>query len=68
MVQRLIRLVGWACYGLGGLTFGLSLLLMSGGEGEIEPKAVIGIAIAVIVVLLGRGIIYVAVGPRRNPF
>jgi hypothetical protein len=68
MLQRLIRLVGWACYGLGGLILSFSLLLISGSEGEFEPKAIIGIAIALLMVILGRGIIYVAVGPRRNPF
>ena len=61
MLQRLIRLLGWVFYVLGVVTLSTRFAAF-----PTELSTVI--VIAVIFFSIGRGIIYVAVGPRRNPF
>ena len=62
MVQRFIRLLGWLCYTLGAGSVLAKFTVFPYAETSEVLITVL------IFILLGRGIIYVAVGPRRNPF
>lgn len=69
MVQRLIRLVGWCVYGLA--SFGAWIIIVDvirDGLSKAISNDIMGIVAVLATFAVGRGIIYVAVGPRRNPF
>lgn len=62
MIQRFIRLLGWVCYAVAAIS--VCLLLWNPAVGDV----IFFRAVAILFLLIGRGIIYVAVGPRLNPF
>jgi hypothetical protein len=63
MVKRFLRLAGWMCYAVGVI-----IIIMTATSTYGFGIFVGGFVMALPYFAVGRGIIYVAVGPRLNPF
>ena len=66
MLQRLIRAIGWGFYCVG--LWAIMQFTIEGAVFADFGDALFLLGLCILPFIIGRAIIYVAVGPRRNPF